>query len=286
MALPVQASRKRLAPSDINLHLVGFVGGLLAIAGTAYAWMRRRHRRRLQHAQLASPTRNVPGTAASSALDIAAIVDGPDDVAAAQGHMMIAATAEKRGEWVLVLQECDKALARLWTHESRKRADILYPDLQALRAFALACVGRYADAELALQCLGMNYPQFERAAFRVHLVEHLQGAGVREAAAFAEAYAFELPLSVREELLADLTRVIAHPERAGLGEVARLRDELEKTDSARMWIQSISPGLLGVFQGAQETDISTLGVFRSEAEREAEAELDLNVHPARVMFSR
>jgi hypothetical protein len=172
--------------------------------------------------------------------------------------MLIATAAEKRGEWVLVLQECDKAIARLWSPQNRQRADILYPDLHSLRAFALASMGRYADAEAALRWLGVTYPHYERAMYRVRLVELLQSVGPKQAATFAETYALELPLSVREELLSDLARAVAAPESAGMGEIARLREEIDKTENARQWINSICPGVLTAFLGQQETDISDL----------------------------
>jgi hypothetical protein len=86
--------------------------------------------------------------------------------------------------------------------------------------------------------------------------------GAKPAATFVETYALELPLSVREELLSDLARAVASPESAGLGEIARLREELDKTENARAWINSICPGLLTAFLGQQEADISDLGQVR------------------------
>jgi len=271
---------------------VAGVLGALALGGATYAFIRRAHKRKLQQEQLApahraAVQRTSASFAASSMPDLAALTEGPDDVLAAQGHMMIASGAEQRGEWSLVLQECDKGIARLWSVPNQHRADILYPDLHSLRAFALACMGRYADAEIALRFLGPSYPHFERATFRVRLVELLQSVGAQPAATFAELHALELPLSVREELLADLVRAVATPDSAGLGEVARLRDELEKTQHARAWVSSICPALLNAFVGQHETDLSDLSYQRAE-EREAEAEMetDLTNHPARVMFNR
>jgi hypothetical protein len=121
----------------------------------------------------------------------------------------------------------------------------------------------------------------------VRIVELLQSVGAQPAATFAELHALELPLSVREELLADLVRAVAAPDSAGLGEVARLRDELEKTEHARAWVSSICPALLNAFVGQHETDLSDLSYRRvQESEAEAEMETDLTNHPARVMFNR
>jgi hypothetical protein len=195
-----------------------------------------------------------------------------------------------------VLEHTDRALARLWSPAERQRADILYPDLHSLRAFALACMGRYADAEAALRWLGATYPHLERAIFRVRLVELIQMGRLPEASSYAETQALELPLSVREELLADLARAVVSPETAGLGEVARLREEIEKTENARQWVMSISPGLLHAFQHGSETDLgeiqATPGGVRVATpypevqrqltpEEEAEAELDAELEARR-----
>lgn len=225
-----------------------------------------------------APVSRPPSRVADSA-SLAALTEGPDDVLAAQGYMLIALDAEKRGDWRAVLEACDRGVARLWSPQSRQEADILYPDLHALRAFALACIGQYADAETGLTWLGATYPHLERAVFRVRLIEMVHTGRVAEAAGYAEAHALELALSVREELLADIVRAVASPETAGLGEIARLKEELEKTENARVWIASISPALVGNFQGAVEADVSDIGAstYGRTAEDEAMAELEADL---------
>ncbi len=289
------------APS-LGLPLFALALGAAALGGAVYAGVKRAYRAKLQREQLRPAARGVarPSGGAAQAPtaqpDLFALVDGPDDVLAAQGHMLIASGAEKRGEWMVVLEHCDKAIARLWSPNERQRADILYPDLHSLRAFALACMGRYADAEAALRWLSATYPHLERAVFRVRLVELIQMGRLPEAASYAETQALELPLSVREELLADLARAVVSPETAGLGEVARLREEIDKTENAKRWVMSISPGLFAAFQHGAETDLAEIGAtaggvrvaspyadvpppktLEQQAEEELDAELDAAV---------
>lgn len=292
------------APS-LGAPVIALLIGTLTLGGAVYAGVRRSYRKKLQRDQLkpvargaaaAAPSPGATVHASVSALpDMSTLTEGPDDVLAAQGHMLLATGAEKRGDWYAVLENCDKGIARLWSPNERQRADILYPDLHSLRAFALACLGRYADAEAALRWLGATYPHLERAVFRVRLVELIQMGRLPEASSYAETQALELPLSVREELLADLARAVVSPETAGLGEVARLREEIDKTENAKNWVLSISPGLLAAFTHGMETDIEDLAhispvtghvrvaprplTLEEEAERELDAELEAHLAP-------
>lgn len=279
---PTHGSR---APS-VSTPLAAVILGAAALGYAAYTTVKRVYRGKFQREHLASRSHN------ANPEDLEILTSGPDDVVAAQGHMIGALDAEARGNWLVVLEECDKGIARLWVPDSRKRADILFPDLHSLRAFALACMGRYSEAEQSLRWLSTNYPHYERAFFRVRLVELLQSVGPREAAHFVETQAMDLPISVREELLADLARVVGSMDPPGMGEVARLRDELDKIENGKQWIASVCPGLLNEFVGNRPQEGVRIDVSSASdsthrtAEEEAEAELEAELTGRDVAYVR
>ncbi|MFO0616386.1 MAG: hypothetical protein U0414_27590 [Polyangiaceae bacterium] len=274
------------AHPSLGTPLAALIFGASALGYAAYATVKRRYRGKFQREHLAARSHN------ASTEDLEILTNGPDDVVAAQGHMIGAMDAEKRGDWARVLDECDKGIARLWALESRRRSDILFPDLHSLRAFALACMGRYSEAEQSLRWLSTNYPHYERAIFRVRLVELLQSVGPREAAHFVETQAMDLAISVREELLADMARVVGSMEPPGMGEVARVRDELDKIENGKAWIASVCPGLLNEFVGNRPSegvrvDVSSAPAIYGDEEAEAAAELEAELaHAPRAAYVR
>jgi hypothetical protein len=172
----------------------------------------------------------------------------PSDVALAQDCLMRAGVAERRGDFAEAIDHAGRGLGRLADERSRSAADMLYPDLISLRAFALAACDRHEEAEAELVSLGAGYPHKARAAFRVRLVQLLRARDLAGAAAWVEQSEADLPLSVREELLADLARAAAAPDQAGAGEASRLRDEL-RAPEIRRWVDIAAPGLIEAFEG-------------------------------------
>jgi hypothetical protein len=230
-----------------------------------------------------------------------ALTDSPSPTVAAQAWLMLADRAERRGDFTAALERATSGLARLSSHQDRTAADIVYPDLLSLRAFALAACGRAEESNAELAALGPAYPHFSRAVFRARLVTLTRSGNGRGAAAWVDQGEADLPLSVREELLADLVRASVHPEQAGAGEIQRLKDELAALPEAKTWIRTVAPGLLEAFEGATVADMRMRieaeegeGPFATpppaavtpdaddhRAEEEAAAEQELAVDPLR-----
>jgi tetratricopeptide (TPR) repeat protein len=207
-----------------------------------------------------------------------ALTDSPSPVVGAQAWLMLADRAERRGDFHGALHAATSGLARLSDPRDRAAADIVYPDLLSLRAFALAACGRFQESNAELASLGPAYPHFSRAVFRARLLVHVRGGDLRGAAHWVEQGEADLPLSVREELLADLVRAAVSPEQAGAGEIQRLKDELAASPEAKAWIRVAAPGLLERFEGATMTDmrmrIDAVPDREQLAEEEAAAALE------------
>ena len=193
-------------------------------------------------------------TSQPSREQLSALAESQSPVIAAQAWLMLADRAERRGDFVATLDATTRGLARLSDPRDRMAADIVYPDLLSLRAFALAANGRAEESNAELAMLGPSYPHFSRAVFRARLVTLARAGNARGAAAWVEQGEADLPLSVREELLADLVRAAVHPEQAGAGEIQRLKDELASMPEVKSWVRTIAPGLLETFEGAGITD--------------------------------
>jgi hypothetical protein len=178
------------------------------------------------------------------------------DLVAANAHLLEAVIAERRGEVGQALAACDGGLARITRARARGTGALaILPELIAQRALALAMSDRFEEASAELSSLGAStYPFKARDVFRVRLVELVRRGQLDEAAELVENGALDLPLNVREELLADLVRAIAAPHAAGLGELARLKDELKSSPENKLWIDVVAPGLIDRFEKATEAE--------------------------------
>jgi tetratricopeptide (TPR) repeat protein len=181
-----------------------------------------------------------------------ALAMSPSDLVAAQARLVLASRAERRGDFEAVVRECRQGIGRLDDAKSRAEADIVYPDLIALAAFGLAAIGRSDEADAELALLGPTYPHHARAVFRVRLVQFLRRRDLAGAARWVDQGAADLPLSIREELLADIVRALAAPSEAGAGEIERLKDELRRSAERRRWIDTVAPGLVSAFEQSGE----------------------------------
>lgn len=174
------------------------------------------------------------------------------DLVAVQSRCLEAAVAERRGDAAAMLAACDAGLARL----AGVRAAIagpLRPELIAQRAFALALLDRFDEASAELGSLArLPYAMLGRDHFRIRLIELARSGDIDAGARWVEQGAADLPLGVRDELLADLVRAVAAPGSAGLGEIERLKDELRTSPENRRWIDLVAPDLIARFTGAVE----------------------------------
>ncbi len=174
------------------------------------------------------------------------------DAIAAQARSLAAAVAERKGQPKVMLDACDLGLGRLGP--PRARLDLVRCELTAQRAVALAMLDRPDEASAELSSLGVGYAMQGRDRFRVRLIELSRAGNLEAAARFVEQGAAELPLGIRDELLADLVRAAAAPESAGLGELERLKDEVRTSPENRAWLEAAAPGLLDRFRRATEGD--------------------------------
>jgi hypothetical protein len=213
------------------------------------------------------------------------------DRLAAHASALQATIAERRCDAEAMLEAASTGLGRLARVHPHEAA-MLQPELVAQRAFALTLLDRGGEAAAELTVLAQRTaPMRERDLFRVRLVGLARAGNLVEAARWIEQESGDLPLGVRDELLADLVRAAAAPESAGLGEVERLEHELRTEPEIRRWIEWVAPRALQAFRSSDEgdpgADVSAALPLRvgpvdaegprdvaSEIETEAEAEAE------------
>lgn len=174
------------------------------------------------------------------------------DRLAAHASALQATIAERRGDAAAMLVAADMGLGRLERIDAVDDA-ALRPELIAQRALALTLLDRHDEAAAELALLAhRTSPMRERDLFRVRLVGLARRGQLAEAARWVEQETGDLPLGVRDELLADLVRAAAAPESAGLGEIERLEHELRTEPEHRRWIEQAAPRVLRAFQAGSE----------------------------------
>lgn len=270
VALALSADANDHATANVGLPLIAFFFSVLTTfaisAGGIIGGLSLLRRMRPPPPNVRRKLAEAGGSVAVGDLDRAtkiadALVDHPHDLAAVQARVVLSAAAERRGDAASTLAITDEALGRLPRLRPR-HADALRPELTARRAFALAMLGRVDEASAELETLSrMQYPMLGRDMFVVRLLSLVRpalskSASLAEAARWVEQGAADLPLGLREELLADLVRATAAPEAAGLGEIARLKDELRSYPQNKRWIEIVAPGLIARFEGAGEEDLA------------------------------
>jgi hypothetical protein len=124
--------------------------------------------------------------------------------------------------------------------------------LLGLRGLALAALGRRGEAEAELASLLARFPGYSHLAladFRIRLVNAVRSGDLDAARALAQQRTAELPLPLRDDLLADL--VLATGTR-GLPkeEMDRVAAELRDDAEVCAWIDAIAPRLRDRLGGA------------------------------------
>jgi hypothetical protein len=176
------------------------------------------------------------------------------DRLAAHASALQATIAERRCDAEAMLEAASTGLGRLSRVHAHDAA-MLQPELVAQRAFALTLLDRGADAAAELTVLAQRTaPMRERDLFRVRLIGLARAGKLVEAARWIEQESGDLPLGVRDELLADLVRAAAAKESAGLGEIERLEHELRTEPEIRRWIEWVAPRVLQAFRATNEGD--------------------------------
>jgi hypothetical protein len=174
------------------------------------------------------------------------------DRLAAHASALQATIAERRCDAEGMLEAASTGLGRL-ARVNAGDATALQPELLAQRALALTLLDRGDEAAVELSLLAhRTSPMRERDLFRVRLIGLARRGQLAEAARWVEQEAGDLPLGVRDELLADLVRAAASPGSAGLGEVERLEHELRTEPEHRRWIAWAAPDVLRAFRASSE----------------------------------
>lgn len=176
------------------------------------------------------------------------------DRLSAHASALQATIAERRCDAAGMLATASTGLGRL-ARVDEGDAFSIQPELIAQRALALTLLDRSDEAAAELGILAhRTSPMRERDLFRVRLIGLARRGDLAEAARWVEQEAGDLPLGVRDELLADLVRAAAAPEAAGLGEIERLEHELRTEPEHRRWIEWAAPQVLRRFRAANEGD--------------------------------
>lgn len=178
---------------------------------------------------------------------------------AANAHLALAQTLEQRAEWDAVLVTCDAGLGRATTTRALRAlsSDLLIPQLVESRALALAALGRRAEADAELVLMARDFPTFAyaaRAQFRVRLVAAARAGDLSEAAEIARTRTLDLPLTFREETLADV--VLAVTDGTSHEEQERLEAELRDDPELCAWLDTVAGGLRDRLRGVALTRVA------------------------------
>jgi hypothetical protein len=167
------------------------------------------------------------------------------DAIAASAQLQLGVLAERAVAMNDALARCDAGLARVSrTAQGRAlQSDILVPELVAERAFVLAALGDAHQANAELATLAREHPTFAfmtRSVFRVRLLQALRGEDLEAAVRLARERTPELPLSRRDEMLADIVLVLSGGKLVE-GEAERITSELSEDGELAAWVDFMAP---------------------------------------------
>jgi len=203
------------------------------------------------------------------------LTQSPYPLIKAQAHLALAQIAERRADLAVALDHCDKGIASLSQYVARISAsDILLPDLMSQRAFVLAAMDRHDEAEAELEALPPAYPYKSRALLRVRLVSLVRRGDLDAAAKLAAETNLDLPLTARDELLADGVRAAVDPGSLGAGELPRIRRELRTVVSLRPWLETVAPAALVAIERTTDDVVPTPAENHDQAAEEEARAID------------
>ncbi|HWL88910.1 MAG TPA: hypothetical protein VNO21_24065 [Polyangiaceae bacterium] len=234
---PPPAETKKDEPQDLSLYFI-----LLAVGGVAFAVFRLRAVRTERRWRVAIQDM-ARGNDARASEELTHLTKSRLPMFASLAHLALAGLAERRADWDACLSHCEKGLAGIGTNR-RLYSDYLLPELIATRALALAATSRAAEAEAQRALLQSQFPAFARAGgahFRVQLMSAIRASDFDAAAAIARGRTLDLPLPLRDDVLADV--VLAASAGATVDEVDRIARELREDEPLRAWIDAVAPGL-------------------------------------------
>jgi hypothetical protein len=121
----------------------------------------------------------------------------------------------------------------------------LLPAALSVRAVSLAALGQKEEATAELATLLGAHGTWGHAAateHRVRLLLAVKSGDLDEARAIARERTVELPIPLRDEVLADLVLAVG-PDGLAKDERERLAAELDADARLRAWIDAVAPGL-------------------------------------------
>lgn len=166
----------------------------------------------------------------------------------AQAFLLRASMAERDARFADCIAWCDRGLAAIASqvHANRVVASMtITPSLEALRCLALAAVGRDAEATAGLAAFGKAHAGWSHRAsaeLRIRLMLALKRGDLDDARVIARERTPELPITLRDETLADLILATA-PHGASRDEQERIDTEIREDLTIRTWIEAVAPEL-------------------------------------------
>lgn len=255
----------------------------LLFAGVAlYLGNMRRLQRRLELGLAQLARRDLEAASAT----FASLSESSLSLVTAQARLALARLAARRADFAAAFAHADAGIAHLAGRFGRVAAsDIVYPELVAERAFAMAASGKSEEAAAEVSVLRPPFPFLARTRFRVGLLSLVREGRLDDAARLVAASSQDLPIDPRVELLADLVAAAAPSATPTAAAIERVERELRADPDARKWIEAVAPGLTGAMRaGAEQAsrDAATL----EEAEAEAEAQAETEVAGERMLGAR
>lgn len=231
-------------PSRVVLVAVAFFAGF-------FAWLMARARNYNRKSMAAQRAIALGDLERATAL-VTPLTRSTVPLGAAIAHIMMAQIAECRGDFEACIMECDRAFASIGRlHGAQTSATpAILPLGMGTRAVALAALGRSAEARSELAVLLAEHPSYAFGAlfhFRVRLIDAIRNNDLDTAAAVARERNAELPIPLRDELLADIMLALTNPGTPG-EEVGRIERELHEDDVARQWVDTIAPSARALLQ--------------------------------------
>jgi hypothetical protein len=182
------------------------------------------------------------GDLAGAQRDYARIAKLPG-VAGANGELQLAMLDELAANFESVVRHTEAGLAKA-TGMYAAAYEGLRPELLAQHCYALAALGRGDQALGELASLARDFPRYaflSRSQLTVRMIVALRSGRLDEARAVARERTLDLPLTVRDETLADA--LVATEERAP-EELARLERELREDGPLAAWMDRVAPDLV------------------------------------------
>ncbi len=170
---------------------------------------------------------------------------------------------ERRARFNAALRDCEEITALYQSSPRSQTGDTLYlPLALSQRAFVLAVLGKQHEDEKRLdesaeimRAVNTSFPDFVLAQvhrFRVALVAALARSDYARASRIAASRPASMPLSYRDELLADLVLLATQ---GGTDEgVHGLLSEIERAPFVPAWLESVAPEVLTAVRARARLD--------------------------------